>query len=92
MNKEIRSHFKIFNQVQDQGGLRGTTTIIVKNPDQRSGLLLRKKPARVGGHAPQTPVAIHPRAKHGAFWLFHVSYFEDWTPRSNAEIGPEGRF
>ena len=21
-----------------------------------------------------------------------VSYFEDWIPRSNAEIGPEGRF
>ena len=43
-----RSHFTIFNHVQDQGGLRETTTVI-------------------------------------------VNYFEDWLPRSNEEIGHEGR-
>ena len=47
--KVITSHFKTFNQVQDQGGLRRTTTVI-------------------------------------------VNYFEDWPPRSNAEIVPERRF
>jgi hypothetical protein len=55
-----------------------------KNPDQRSGLLLlscwRALKSLTGLGAlftkensprPQTPVlAIHPRAQHGAFWLF----------------------
>jgi hypothetical protein len=55
-----------------------------KKPDQRSGLLLMKKPHKLGDSRPQTP-AIHPRAKHGAFWLFHVIVGidferEPWAP------------
>jgi hypothetical protein len=39
----------------------------VKNLGQRSNL------------RPQTTIAIHPRAKHGAFWLFHVKCKVDLT-------------
>jgi len=48
----------------------------VKNPDQRSGLLLfllgkkRKKPVWLWGLRPQTPMAIHPRATHGCILAF----------------------
>ena len=48
--------------------------LVVKNPAHRAGLLLKKKPHGIGSSRPQTLVlAIHPRAQHGAFWLFHVN-------------------
>jgi hypothetical protein len=57
-----RSRFKILNRVQDQGGARWTTTVIV----------------------------IYFFATLRPHSLERVPSFEDWPPRSNAEIGPEG--
>jgi hypothetical protein len=44
-----------------------------EEPRPQGGVLLKKKPHRIGGSRPQSLVlTIHPRSQHGAFWLFHV--------------------
>jgi len=67
---------------------------IVKNPAHKAGLLLsflkesQNKPPRIGGSRPQTLIfAIHPRAQHGAFWLFHESLRQN-TPFQSPLIKP----
>jgi hypothetical protein len=34
----------------------------------------KEKANLIWGQCPQAPMTIHPRAQHGAFWLFHVKF------------------
>jgi hypothetical protein len=47
--------------------------INVKKPRASARGFFKEKASEVWGRETQTSVlAIHPRAQHGAFWLFHV--------------------
>ena len=62
-----------------------TTRLRVKNPDHRPGLLLKEKLNILEGSRPQATLAIHPRAQHGAFRLFHVKTESPRTMISHGE-------
>jgi len=65
-----------FSQTVSRKNAQQILDLVVKNPDQKWGLLLKKKPNMLGGSGPKPKLAIHPRAQHGAFWLFHVNRAE----------------
>jgi hypothetical protein len=72
-----RSRFKILNRVQDQGGARWTTTVIVIY------FFATLRPHSFK-RVPSFFATLRPHS------FKRVPSFEDWPPRYNAEIGPEG--